>query len=73
MALKGFCSCDAARMNSKRTEATAVKPDKIWQPMQDSSVIRFVASRTFFAGLRVDGNLIHKPDLPVFFLKPHDA
>jgi integrase len=36
------------------------KPGKVWQPTQYSNLIRYVPSGTFFARLRVGGNLIRK-------------
>jgi integrase len=38
----------------------AAEPDKVWQPTQYSNLIRYVPSGTFFARLRVGGNLIRK-------------
>jgi integrase len=35
-------------------------PGKVWQPTQYSNLIRYVPSGTFFARLRVGGNLIRK-------------
>jgi integrase len=47
-------------MKTKWTGQTAAKPGKVWQPTQYSNLIRYVPSGTFFARLRVGGNLIRK-------------
>jgi hypothetical protein len=51
---------DAACMKTKRTVPTVAKPGKVWQPTQYSNLIRYIPSGTFFARLRVGGNLIRK-------------
>ena len=47
-------------MKAKTAQRNKAKPGKIWQPTQYSNLIRYVPSGTFFARLRVDGNLIRK-------------
>jgi integrase len=47
-------------MNAQPVEQKAAKPGKVWQPTQYSNLIRYIPSGTFFARLRVDGNLIRK-------------
>jgi hypothetical protein len=51
---------DTVGMKTKQPEQTAAKPGKVWQPTQYSNLIRYVPSGTFFARLRVGGNLIRK-------------
>ncbi len=47
-------------MKTAVARPSKAKPDKVWQPTQYSNLIRFVSSGTFFARLRVGGNLIRK-------------
>ncbi len=47
-------------MNGKQLQQRAAKPGKVWQPTQYSNLIRYIPSGTFFARLRVGGNLIRK-------------
>jgi hypothetical protein len=47
-------------MNGKQSQQKAGKPGKVWQATQYSNLIRHIPSGTFFARLRVGGNLIRK-------------
>jgi integrase len=47
-------------MKTAATRQSSTEPGKVWQPTQYSNLIRYVPSGTFFARLRVGGNLIRK-------------
>ncbi len=47
-------------MKAATAPVNGVQTDKIWQPTQYANLIRYVPSGTFFARLRLGGNLIRK-------------